>query len=66
MEYLGGGMSKMGSGSNGKSAMPPLLKWPGGKRTLIKHLSQHVPCEIERYYEPFLGGGALFFALLPM
>jgi DNA adenine methylase len=39
------------------------LKWAGGKRQLLSHLLEHVPRKFGRYYEPFLGGGALFFAL---
>lgn len=43
----------------------PLLKWPGGKRELVPELLQRVPLHFGRYFEPFLGGGALFFALQP-
>ncbi|MGI9045861.1 MAG: DNA adenine methylase [Burkholderiales bacterium] len=43
----------------------PLIKWPGGKRALLKHLIPLVPKNYRNYYEPFLGGGALFFALQP-
>lgn len=53
------------SGINARTGLLPLLKWPGGKRMLVRHLVQLVPSEIGRYYEPFLGGGALFFALCP-
>jgi DNA adenine methylase len=45
--------------------LSPLLKWPGGKRGLLKHMIQLIPESFCRYYEPFLGGGALFFALQP-
>lgn len=45
--------------------LDPLLKWPGGKRALLARLLAHVPLEFGRYYEPFFGGGALFFALRP-
>ncbi len=44
--------------------MKPLIKWPGGKGRLIKHLAPLVP-KHGRYIEPFLGGGALFFSLEP-
>jgi DNA adenine methylase len=43
----------------------PLFKWPGGKRLLLQYLLSLLPPTIGRYYEPFIGGGALFFALQP-
>ena len=43
----------------------PLVKWPGGKRRLLPQILDVVPAEFDRYYEPFFGGGALFFALQP-
>lgn len=41
----------------------PFLKWAGGKRRLLRHLLPYVPARIENYYEPFVGGGAMFFAI---
>lgn len=41
----------------------PFLKWAGGKRQLLPELQKHVPKQFGTYYEPFLGGGALFLAL---
>jgi DNA adenine methylase len=41
----------------------PFLKWPGGKRALVKEILPHFKCLTGKYYEPFLGGGAVFFAL---
>lgn len=41
----------------------PFLKWAGGKTALLPKLLEAAPERIETYYEPFLGGGALFFAL---
>ena len=41
----------------------PFLVWVGGKRKIIDKLVEHIPSEINNYYEPFLGGGALFFNL---
>lgn len=43
----------------------PFLKWAGSKRLLLDQILPHVPGEFGRYYEPFLGSGALFFALQP-
>lgn len=47
------------------SKAPPLVKWPGGKRSLLPHLVQLLPRSYGRYFEPFLGGAALFFAIQP-
>ncbi len=41
----------------------PFVKWAGGKRQLITELIHFSPPKFENYYEPFLGGGALFFKL---
>ncbi|MHA1792557.1 MAG: DNA adenine methylase [Promethearchaeota archaeon] len=43
----------------------PFLKWAGGKRQLLSQLSVYIPKKFNRYIEPFTGGGALFFYLLP-
>jgi DNA adenine methylase len=43
--------------------LAPFLKWAGGKRSLLPFLLPFVPNRIDTYYEPFLGGGALFFEL---
>ncbi len=41
----------------------PVLKWAGGKRQLLPQILSHLPERIDTYYEPFVGGGAVFFAL---
>ena len=47
------------------SAPRPFLKWAGGKGQLLGALLARLPAHpIETYYEPFLGGGAFFFALI--
>lgn len=44
----------------------PLLKWPGGKRFLAGRLANALDrARYNRYFEPFAGGAALFFALSP-
>lgn len=43
----------------------PFLKWVGSKRQLVPELLKRVPPKFGTYYEPFVGGGALFFALQP-
>ena len=42
-----------------------VVKWPGGKRQLLPNILSMVPSGFETYYEPFVGGGAVFFALNP-
>ncbi len=41
----------------------PFLKWAGGKTQIVKELVQRIPPQFGDYHEPFVGGGALFFAL---
>ncbi len=43
----------------------PFLKWVGGKGQLLPELISRMPKKIDRYFEPFVGGGALFFNLQP-
>lgn len=41
----------------------PIIKWTGGKRRLLKEIKKYIPEDYNDYYEPFFGGGALFFDL---
>jgi len=43
----------------------PVLKWAGGKTQLLDALRTRIPKKFNRYIEPFVGGGALFFDLTP-
>lgn len=45
---------------------PPLVKWPGGKRNLLRDILPLLPRKFNRYYEPFVGSGAIFFAIQPI
>jgi len=46
-----------------KSELKPFVKWAGGKRQLIPELLKYIPKNFNNYFEPFVGGGALFFEL---
>lgn len=48
-----------------KPAAGPVVKFVGGKAKLLPELLSRMPATYGRYYEPFVGGGALFFALQP-
>lgn len=44
----------------------PLLKWVGGKYTILNELHQYFPSEIDTYYEPFVGGGSVLLSVLTL
>ena len=50
---------------NSKQALRPFTKWTGGKRQLLSVIKSLMPESYNRYFEPFVGGGALFFELAP-
>lgn len=49
--------------SNSKIA--PFVKWAGGKRQLLPQIKERMPKQYNNYFEPFVGGGAVTFELLP-
>jgi DNA adenine methylase len=53
------------SGPTPNVTLQPFLKWAGGKRWLVTHFPDLFPKHYRSYLEPFLGGGAVFFALNP-
>lgn len=46
------------------NGIPTFVKWAGGKKQLIEQFKPFFPKEIKRYFEPFVGGGAIAFYLL--
>lgn len=48
-----------------KTELIPFLKWAGGKRQLLSEIKKHIPDNINTYYEPFVGAGAVFLDLQP-
>lgn len=47
------------------SKLKPFVKWTGGKRQLLQQLEERMPDTYNTYYEPFIGGGALFLDIAP-
>ncbi|HIT91139.1 MAG TPA: Dam family site-specific DNA-(adenine-N6)-methyltransferase [Candidatus Merdenecus merdavium] len=47
------------------SNIAPFIKWAGGKRQLLAQIRAKMPESFNNYYEPFVGGGAVVFDLLP-
>ena len=41
----------------------PLLKWAGGKEQELKYIIPNLPEKFVDYYEPFVGGGAVYTAI---
>lgn len=47
---------------NDLKLLKPFVRWAGGKSRLLPRILPHVPIDVRDYYEPFLGGGAVFLA----
>lgn len=47
------------------SSAAPFVKWAGGKRQLLTQIRERMPETYHKYYEPFVGGGAVVLDLLP-
>lgn len=45
--------------------LQPFLKWAGGKRQLMPEIRKQIPAKFNRYFEPFVGGGAVLFDIQP-
>lgn len=56
-------MEDSSNNKQNKKLPEPFVKWAGGKRIILDKLLERVPSKFDRYIEPFVGGGALFFAL---
>ena len=44
-----------------KIQVPTFVKWAGGKTKSLARFERFIPKDIDRYFEPFLGGGSVFF-----
>lgn len=61
-------MSEITINSN-QQTTKPFLRWAGGKNRIVPYLMKHITPDFSkdnRYYEPFLGAGSLFFRLKPL
>ncbi|MFV0902253.1 DNA adenine methylase [Rothia dentocariosa] len=50
---------------NTHQKLKPFTKWTGGKRQILHELTIRMPNKYNHYFEPFIGGGALFFDIQP-
>jgi DNA adenine methylase len=48
---------------NTSSILKPFVKWPGGKSRELKYIIPNLPSTINNFYEPFVGGGSVYFAV---
>lgn len=49
--------------SSKNTRLTPIMKYPGGKEKELIHITLHLPPAAQNYYEPFVGGGAVYFAI---
>jgi len=47
-----------------ENKVPSLIKWAGGKKQLLSQFEKHFPDKVERYFEPFVGGGAVAWHII--
>jgi DNA adenine methylase len=59
---LGGSNGGLREARDQPTLIKPFIRWAGGKSRLLPRILPHVPEVIRDYYEPFLGGGAVFLA----
>ena len=55
----------VGSSQDRYAQSEPFLKWAGGKQWLIQRFPDLIPSDIQNYFEPFLGSGAVYFHVRP-
>lgn len=48
-----------------KNDVAPFVKWAGGKRQLLPYIKNKMPQNYKNYFEPFIGGGAVLFGIMP-
>jgi DNA adenine methylase len=46
-----------------RSKLKPIIKWAGGKELELQQIIPNLPHTFDRYYEPFVGGGAVYFTI---
>jgi len=46
-----------------ETRLSPIIKWAGGKELELQQILPNLPNDFNRYYEPFIGGGAVFFSI---
>ncbi len=65
LEAMNMDLNVVKSAASKKYDIHPFVKWAGGKTQLLPVLNEYIPKQFNKYFEPFAGGGALFFSLQP-